>query len=336
MCSFVAMSFSPRPSHGVAALDGRAKRTVRAVVAEVESAVDARKRGGERVLCVLVLRPDVRASADVAHDMPPKAPLVAEDVPEKILARAARNAVDSRVRAHHALDLRLLDERLERGEVVLVEVALVDVDVEAVALRLWAGMDGVVLRAGGGHQEVWIVALEPLHELDAHARGEVRVLAERLLSAAPARIAEHVDVRTPQREARVEIEELLRAEEVVLGARLYRDGIRHLPLQRSVECRRAADRLWEDRGESAPRDAVERLVPERIARNAELRPRRRASPEECDAVHRRLLRDDFPRTGLALVASRVGRNREKLRRSRGNGNGNSNLVHFQKLLTVLP
>ena len=43
----------------LAALNGRAKRTVRAVVAEVESAVDARERRGERVLCVLVLRPDV-------------------------------------------------------------------------------------------------------------------------------------------------------------------------------------------------------------------------------------------------------------------------------------
>ena len=39
------------------------------------------------------------------------------------------------------------------------------------------------------------VALEAAHRGDAHARDEVRIFAERLLDAAPARIARHVDHR---------------------------------------------------------------------------------------------------------------------------------------------
>ena len=198
-----------------------------------------------------------------------EAPLAAQDVRKEPLVRAARDSVDRRVRAHHALDLRVRDERLERRQVVLVEIAVVEIDVELVAQVLWPGVDGVVLRARGGLEVLRIVALDAPDERRAHHAGEIRVLAERLLSAAPQGIAEHVDVRAPKRKALVNLPRALCAEEVVLGARLGRDDVRHLLLELRVERRRRADRLREHRRETRAGDAVQRLVPPVVGRDPE-------------------------------------------------------------------
>ena len=292
----------------LALLDGAAHVVVRGLAAEVEPALDRRKVAFDRVLPVLVVLPDVVDCSHIADDGSPEAPLAAQDVDEKPLVRAARDAVDRRVRAHHALDLRLLHERLERREVIFVEIAVVEVHVELVALLLGTGVDGVVLRARDGLQVLRVVALNALHERDAHARGEVWVLAERLLPAPPARIAVHVDVRAPQRKTVVPAALALGAVQVHLSARLGRNRIRHPQLELVVERRRRADRLREHRRESAPRVPVQRLAPPVEARDPDALDLGIVHHEHLDLLVRRQLFENGPRLLLRLRATRVVRN----------------------------
>ena len=131
------------------------------------------------------------------------APLVAENVRQEAVIGAAGHVLVAVVGAHDLAHVTVHDEFLERGEVGLEEVALRHVGVVGVAQGLRSAMHGVVLRAGVGLIVFGIVALHAEHGLQAQDAGEVRVLAAGLLAAAPAGIAENVDVRAPEGELRV-------------------------------------------------------------------------------------------------------------------------------------
>ena len=69
------------------------------------------------------------------------------------------------------------------------------------ARGLGAAVHGEVLGRGDDAVVLRIVALHAGDEGDAHARGEERIFAVGFLAAAPARIAEDVDVGRPEVEA---------------------------------------------------------------------------------------------------------------------------------------
>ena len=71
---------------------------------------------------------------------------------------------------------------------------------EAVEVTCNRPGDAEEANADDGHRERRAHG-QTLHELDAHARREVRIFAVGLLAAAPARIAEDVDVRRPEGQA---------------------------------------------------------------------------------------------------------------------------------------
>ena len=140
-------------------------------------------------------------------------------------------------------------------------------------------MHGEVLRSRVDLAILRIVALQPLDECDAHARGEPRILAVGLLAASPARIAEDVDVRRPERESLVAPAQPASRELVMLGARLVADRGRDLVQQVAIERCGEADGLRKHRRGTGARDAVQRLVPPFVLRHAEPRNRRRVVAE---------------------------------------------------------
>src|SRR5699024_490390 len=115
--------------------------------------------------------------------------------------------------------------RAEGREVRLSQVVLEGARVEAVALRLGAAVDCVVLRRGYDLPVLRVVALQAAHEGDAHARGQVRVFAVCLLPAAPARVSEDVYVRRPECETLITLALSAPDELVMLRASLGRDNV---------------------------------------------------------------------------------------------------------------
>src|SRR3546814_13239454 len=97
----------------------------------------------------------------------------------------------------------------------------------------------------------------------------VRILAQRLLPPAPARIAEDVDVGRPERQPVIAVVIPLALRLVVFGAALGRD---HLALgveQRAIVGRGHADRLRADGPLTGPLDAVHPFVPIIVAPTAD-------------------------------------------------------------------
>ncbi len=286
----------------------RAQRLVGRAAFEVAALGDAEGRRLFRSRHDLVVLVDVVDGPAVGDDVAVEAPLLPQDVLEEALARRARLAVDAVVGAHHRVGLALLDEGLERGKVGLPEIALARLHVEGVPLRLGAAVDGEVL-GGGDHLEVArVVALQALHERDAHARGKEGVLAVGLLAATPSRVAEDVDVRRPEREALVAPPLPARRELVVLGPSFVGDGGGHLLQEGSVERGGEPDGLGKDRGRSRPRHAVKALVPPLVGRDLEPRDRRGVVRELRDLLFRGHARHEVRRAPLEVdVGVEVGR-----------------------------
>src|SRR6476660_1582014 len=66
------------------------------------------------------------------------------------------------------------------------------------AIRLGAAMHGVMLGAGHREHVFRIVSLNAFDVLDTNLAGQIGVFAKCLLAAAPAWVAENVDVRRPE------------------------------------------------------------------------------------------------------------------------------------------
>ena len=147
-----------------------------------------------------------------------------------------------------------------------------------------------------------IVALHAGHKRHAHVPCQKRIFAIRLLPAAPARIAEDVDVRRPEiqplENVAVPRAHILRMLDAPLGADV--DG--HLVNLRRVEGRAKPDRLGKLR-RPIHRHAVQSLAPPVVRRH--IQPRNRAR-----LVHqlRSLLFERHPlhQVGSALLRRQAG------------------------------
>ena len=138
-----------------------------------------------------------------------EAPLVAQDVLLVTGITAAGITVYALVGTHHLGHVTLLYQRLEGWQIGFPQVSLWQLlHVEHVAVPLWSAMHGKVF---GASQEflvlvlpafaVQTLALQSVDHGQSHALRQVRVFTVGLLSASPARVAEYVDVRSPERQA---------------------------------------------------------------------------------------------------------------------------------------
>ncbi len=193
--------------------------------------------------------------------------------------------------------MRLAHESLEGGQIRLAHVFERDPGVETMALRLGTAVDGVVLRRRSHLQVARIVALDASHEGDAHPRDEIRVLAVGLLAAAPARVAEEVDVRAEHREPAEPLDLAFPGERLrVLRTRLVTDHGRDAQHQLGVERRRQPDGLREDGRLPRHGDTVERLAPVLVLREPEPRDRGRAVHQLRRLLVQRHPGDEVPDT----------------------------------------
>ena len=241
-------------------LDGGQDVQVDRAAVDVAAVLDGQGRGLRRGVRHLVVQVEVAQRPAVGDKVARKAPLVAQDVRQKV-AGARGLAVDAVVGAHDALDLRLLDQGLKGGQVRVEQVLLGDDRVELVPQGLRAGVHGKVLGAGRRLEVLFVVALQALDKAHAQARGEIGVLAVGLVAAAPARVAEDVDVRRPEGQPLVDVAVALAHALVVLGAALGGDDGADLLHKVCVEHGGHGDGLREHGGRARARHAVQRLVP---------------------------------------------------------------------------
>ena len=128
-----------------------------------------------------------------------------------------------------------------------------------------------------------MIALQTTHEGRSQLAGEIGVLAPCLLATTPTRIAENVDIGRPEGKPLVDQSVALPAEcLVILGTALVGDGGGDALDERGIPGRGHADRLRKYGGAAIAPNAVERLAPEVVRRDAQAGDRRGIMPHLRD------------------------------------------------------
>ena len=198
----------------------------------------------------------------------------AEGVPEKRRQQervaGGRRVVDGVVRAHERRNVRALHDVAVDARVVVADVRLACVGRRRAALVLVV-VERVVLDRRDRLEVLRVVALHAFDERARKHAGDVRILAPRLVCAAPEGMAREVDRRTPVGEPAPApaLRDRLR-----MPAALVRDRIRDAADEILVPRHGERKRHREARAlGSSVLDPVQRLVPEVVSRDAETRHR---------------------------------------------------------------
>ena len=220
-----------------------------------------------------MVRMDVVYAVDVAHHRALETPTVAQDFGEQAGVNRAGHAVDGVVHGHERLGAAFGDAGFEGGQISFPEVARRGAGVENVAVGLGAAVDRVVFHGGYGFEIVRVVALQTSAEGDAEARGEERAFAVGFLAAAPARVAENVNIGRPDREAFVDLSRTASGANggVVFGAGFRGDRFRDAVVERRVPGCGKSDGLGKHGGNPVAGDAMQGLVPPLVGGDAESR-----------------------------------------------------------------
>ena len=106
-----------------------------------------------------------------------------------------------------------------------------------------------------------IGALQATHHAHAHTAGKEGVFAISFLSPAPARVAENVDVRSPESKPLIALQPAILRKTGALGPGLIAHSRKHLVQQAVIERSSHADRLRENRSQPGTPHTVQSLVP---------------------------------------------------------------------------
>ena len=184
-----------------------------------------------------------------------ESPLAAQQIAQQERAGARRRAIKPVVSAHDRADVAFPHRRFELRQIDLVKIPFRRLRVETVPLHFRPAMDGEMFGASHGLDVLRIVPLQSLDKRHRHSPRQKRVFPVSLLPAAPARVAEDIDVRRPKRQPRV-----IRAVAIVrlgvfavFGPRLRGNGIGHRVQQGRVKTGRHADGLGKNRGDAVAR-----------------------------------------------------------------------------------
>ena len=238
---------------------------------------------------------DVVDGAAVRDDESREAERLAQERGQEERVGGGRREVDGVVRAHERGHVRARHDVPVHARVVVADVRLARVGRRGAALVLVV-VEGVVLDGRDGLEVLRVVALHAFDErAGEHARDE-RILAPRLVRAAPERMAGEVDRGTPVREpapASALVERLV-VSAALVGDR-GGDGADELFVPRHGERKRHGEARALAR---AVLDSVQRLVPEVVAVHAEARYGLGVPAELVDLLLERHARDEVRRALL--------------------------------------
>ena len=226
---------------------------------------------------------EVTYGTAVADHKALETPLAAQYLVEVTRLSAAGHGVYALVCAHHLGHVALLHQPLEGGQIGLPQVALRQVlHIERMSVPLRSAVHGKVL--GTGQQLVVPArvggftvphALQTVDHRQSHALRQVWVLAVCLLTAAPARVTEDIDVGCPERQSLVAAYLTLALCLLILHTRLVAGSVKAAIYHVIVKRCRHRHRDGKDGGEAVAAYAMQRLAPPREALQPKTRQRLR-------------------------------------------------------------
>ncbi len=293
-----------------ARFDRRQQVAVLHAAIQVGAGLDCRCHARRRIGRRFVIEINIADGAAVRNHVALKAPLLAQDVVQQARVGAGGQPVHAVVGAHYALRAALSNRGFEMRQVGLEQVALADARVEGVAQGFGPAVHRVMFGGGDGLQILRIVALQAVDEVHGHLARQVGILAVGFHAASPPRIAEQVDVGSPEGQALVDIALAAADEFVILGAGLVADRGGHPQGQVRIPGGGQADRLRKNRGASGARHPVQALVPPVVGRNSEPLDGRRIVHELGDFFLQRHAGDQIVHAAFGSLREAAGNQHE--------------------------
>ena len=225
---------------------------------------------------MLLPTPDIVDCVAIGNHITLKPPLLAQQIVKQEGTGASGHTVDRVVSAHDAGDFSLTHHALELRQIRFIQIAFRSLGIETMPVPFRPAMHRVMLRAGHRQHVVGIITLNALDELDADLAREIRVFPVSLLTTSPARVAEDVDVRCPERQAIPPFGIAIMFGDVVveLRATFNADDRSFLMKQSRIPRRSCANRFREDSGDAIVGHAMQGFVPVIISRQTQTRNRR--------------------------------------------------------------
>ena len=215
-----------------------------------------------------VARVEIADCPAVGDHMALKPPSAAQRIHQQVPAATAGFAVGAVIGAHNGFDPGFPDQIFKGGKIGFLQIFRACLGIEAVPQVFRTAVHREMLGAGGRlHGRA--AALQPAHVGLPEAGGQIRVFPIGLVPAAPARVAEDVDVRGPEGQPVVDIPVFACRDCVVLGAALGGRNIAELFEQGVVKHGCQTDGLREAGGGAAARHAVQGFVPPVVGRNTQ-------------------------------------------------------------------
>ena len=227
----------------------------------VAAVFEGEGRGFRRVLCYLMPRVKILQRREIRDDHTLKIPVFPQHFLQQQFRSTAGFSQRAVICAHDLRHARFLYRRFKSRQVSLVQVLLTDFRIELMADGFRAGMNGIVLRAGGGEQIIRIISLQSRNIAHAHAAGEPGVFPIGLLTAAPSRVPENVDIGAVKAESFEQVPDAVGGILLIFDAGFLTDGPADLLYQLGIEGGPHADALGIHGRRSLTGRTVERFAP---------------------------------------------------------------------------
>ena len=211
----------------------------------------------------------------VTHHKTLVAPLITQDLSQQLVGTTARLSFVGIVGTHHFVHIGGLHEVLKRIEISLGKVTLTDVgSIELMALVFRTTMHSIMLEAGMqfvvGAPFAWSsllinlrlgIALQAENDGATHLSSQEWIFTISLLSTSPTRVAEDVDIGSPDRQATVSLYQTFATCLDILDTLLGAGDVHHLLQQFGVKRGCHADGLRKDSCHTTACSAMQSFAP---------------------------------------------------------------------------
>ena len=176
----------------------------------------------------MMCRMEVLNSPAVRHNMSLELPLLTQYLFQKHLASAAGLAIGTVVSAHHRFYMRFLNAGFEGWKISLPQILLIDLCIKLMTQCFRAAVYRKMLGTGRCLQVLGIVSLQSLNKRYAQSGRQIRILSVGLMSSAPARVTEYIDIGGPECQTLIQSAVSLLCVCLILGSSFCSDYIRDL------------------------------------------------------------------------------------------------------------
>ncbi len=206
--------------------------------------------------------------AAVGDHIPFKAPLVAQDINQQLVATATGFPFIAVVGAHEGIGVAGSDQLLECRQVGVPYISQGRAGIKRMAIVLGTAVYGIVLGRGNGLEIFVVVSLKSFYKRYAQCGCQIGILSIRFLSPAPPGVAKDVDVGCPEGQSIVLVLAPGAQGLMILGPCFVGDYFCRAKHGVCIERGRHTNSLGKDRGNARSGNAMQAFVPPIVGWNS--------------------------------------------------------------------